>query len=359
MTTVNNTPTTPPTSPPEPMAPSQLPDDAVENNALYQAFLDREADGTPNPDDDLAPDPTTVEPVDSGEGGSVAPSASSPDANEPPPDPSGPADLPEGFTPDLLPPTGDSPVTPAVPQLYEINGTQYTQQQIDQILEAAQWTSQINPAQAQFIDGVLSGQIPFDPQQLVHPNAPGQPSPVTPVTEPVDDGYEYADPRLKAEMDDLRALVQQQATLTQQQLAAAHQTQMAETTARINTGAEQFQQKFNLTPEERDNLMQSAVTLQVIPQIGQRQKDPSLAIQEAMEIAFWATPEYRDRYVQQQATQQQQVVEQDVTRKTKASSLASSGGSVPRVPVAQPLTAEGRRKAMAGEIAASMNGTQV
>lgn len=357
MSTINNTPQPPADIPVDNPLQQQfmIPDDAVENNALYQAFLDREG-VTPDPDD-LAPDNTSaVEPVDSGEGGSVAPSASSPDTNLD--EPSGPADVPEGFTPDLLPPTGDSTApTPVAPQLYEINGQQYTQQQMDQILEASQWVSQINESQAQFIDGVLSGQIQFDPQTQ-QPQFQSQQIPVTPAP-PVVDDYEYADPRLKAELDSLREQVAQQASLTQQQLAAQHQAALAETTARINTGASAFQTKFNLSPEERDNLMQSAVTLQVIPQIGQRQKDPSLAIQEAMEIAYWATPEYRDRYIAQQAAEQQQVVNQNVERKTKASSLASSGGSVPRVPVAQPLTPDGRRKAMAGELAAHMNGSQV
>ncbi len=306
-------------------------DDATLNDELYQQFLKQEAalDGTQDtelPADEDGEDSD----AGSGEGGSVAPSAPSPDAD--------------------TPPASGEPVEPVIEQKFLYNGHEYAPEEIERIFQAAQWVGQINPWQAEFIDRVLSGEI--DLSTLQAPQAPH--TPIIPPVAPVDD-YEYADPRLKEELDALRSTVASLQSTTQSQLQATQAQTQAQILSEIEQGVQAYTPPFDLTPEERQFLVDSSVTAQVIPQLATT-LPPREAIQKAMDYAFWNTPEFRDRAIEAKAAETQQAQIADITRKSKASALTSSGGSIPRNAPQPPLSSEQRRKAMASEIADSMSG---
>lgn len=351
MTTVNNT--TPPVDPN-----ASTPDDELANNELYQQFLAREAqseglnvdpEDTPVVDeanegdesDSTAGAPAPVDESEAGSvgGGSVAPSAS---------------------------PTDASP--------YTIDGQDFTPDEMRQLIGAARWAGQLNPLQAAYIDGVLSGDIQVDPSTIPGLNLTPQGTPIQPQSsqvppQPVDD-YEYADPRLKQELDDLRNQVAQ-FSQTQQQLAQQSQlTQRAAIEAQIQDGVTQFQTRFGMSDADKDELLNSTVLAQVLPSFAQT-ATPDVAIQQAMEMLYWNTPKFRDAHIQQQQVNgggqqvvdvnddsSEPVVDMAPVRQRKMSALASSGGSVPRVAPPTKLTKQERQKAMANEVAAAMNGSQ-
>lgn len=349
MTTVNNTVPNPSPLPPE---------DEHANNELYQQFLAREAQSEGLNDEVETPNDTPVadeviedEGDDSGSEGAPVP------------------DEPEAGS------VGGGPVAPSASPTdaspYVIDGVEYTPQEMQQLISAAKWAGQLNPLQAAFIDGVLAGDIEVDPATIPGILAPGLapngPTPNSnnqqPYQQPVDDDYEYADPRLKQELDELRAQVAQQQQynqqIAQQQLLTERQT----IEVKINEGVQAFQQRYNITDADRDELLNSAVLGQILPTFAT--SPPDVAIQQAMEMLAWNTPKYRDQYflAQQQHggnNEQEQIDDpapQQQVRQRKMSALASSGGSVPRVAPPAKLTKQERQAAMANEIAASLNGS--
>lgn len=355
MTTTNNTV---PNPNPNASLPSSTPEDDIDNNALYQAFMARENQSSElNVEDDdgdsgdgaggeaAGPDSAViVDPVaGSGGGGSVAPSLPPPDASTLNDD--------------------EGPVEPQF-QGYQFGDVEYTPQDMERIFGSVSWLNQLTPLQVAFIDGVLSGQINVDPSQI--PGLPGfnqqdqssQSSESQPSYQSADpDDDNYVDPAIKAELDALRSQVEQ-TQLSQQQIAEqAYQRQHEQVMAQIDAGVQAFQQAWQLSDPDRDELLNSAVTAQVIQTFSQS-LPPEQAIQKALEHAYWNTPKFRDQYVQQQVAlnQQQQVTNQQ--RISKVSALTSSGGSVDRnPPPTTNLSKPDRQKAMAAEIAAYQNGT--
>lgn len=328
-------------------------DDDIKNNDLFQQFMAREgldADGNP------------IEPADGtdpvGEG-SVAPSASPTDDLQTDPNAEvDDEDQEEG--------QDEQELTQA--QVHALSGykagdTEYTPEQMEQLFQLASWAGSLNPTQAAFIDAVLSGQIPQDqiqsllvPQLANTPQAPAAPEPLIPDPTSLDPDYEPVDPIMAQQLAQMREAINQQNLLLQQQLAAQQQTQSATIEQQIMAGAQQFQTQYQLTDEERETLINDAVIAQVLPGIAKSIPDPSLGIQKAMEIAYWQNPTFRQRAIQSEIQQTTQQQTNAAVRKSKASVLAGGGGSVPRNNAPAPMTKQDRQKAMAAEIAASMEG---
>ena len=101
-----------------------------------------------------------------------------------------------------------------------------------------------------------------------------------------------------------------------------------------------------------------AAALQIVPTLMARNGgNAAEATKQALETAMWATPAFREKFLQNQVDQYAQTVEQTAEKKRKASALAGSSGSVPRTaPAQRPMTKAEREQAMIREVAEAMNG---
>jgi hypothetical protein len=133
-------------------------------------------------------------------------------------------------------------------------------------------------------------------------------------------------------------------------------TQQEETAQSLMTRATtSFQKEYSLSDTEMEQISNAAARLQVLPALmspidpisGQaRRVDPLAAIEEALSIAYWQIPEFRNRAISSEIDNSTK----DKARKQKLSSLQGSSGSVPREQSVAD-TPQGRREQMIAEVA--------
>lgn len=118
-----------------------------------------------------------------------------------------------------------------------------------------------------------------------------------------------------------------------------------------NTVAEQFQSQHNLSTEEMTTLRQRAGQLGIVSNLMQQGRPATEAFQQALEITYWSTPEYRTRDL----SSNMEANNQARKRKAKAASISGSAGSAPRT-APKPKTEQEKREAMVAEIADKWQG---
>ncbi len=328
-------------------------EDSVENTELYKAFLARDEDANASTDPDASAT-TASDGEDEGAGEGVPEAPSSPSSAQPTDD-----------TDETSPQAGDeagdeedeteedddveAPAEEA-PSSFTIDGRNLTEGDMRQVLQVADWASSLSPDQVNAIDAVLSGEYEIVPRGAAA-SVP-QPGAAAPGVDD-DDEYDDLDPKVKARLDHLTNTVE---TLSKSQSSVFEEQQRRvneEVVASIRVGASKFQTATGLTDDEREVLTQRVVQLQILPgYANQYRGDPATAMEKAMEAVYWQTPEYREREVQKQLAQERKTTSKETTRKTKASSLTSGGGSVPRVEPS--ATKDQRREQMKREIEEAM-----
>jgi len=261
------------------------------------------------------------------------------------------------------PAAGDGQPAPA----FTLSGVDYSADQLAQMVPVYQYFNNLSPQQVQAIDALLSGQYTLQPlQPPVQPRpdagAPPAPSPATSSQPPPEGEGDWLDPRAQTEIRALRAEIGQlRDTFTQSMTPVVQNQQQADYNARlgqIQAAHTDFQTKYGLEDSAMEALETSIAQAAILPGLSQREGGIRQGMNAALEMMFWTTPAYRDRYEQQRVSSQQaeQATEDTAAlRKQQLTALSGSGGSAPRrEPV--PSTPEDRHAAMTQEIAAAMNG---
>lgn len=248
-------------------------------------------------------------------------------------------------------------------------GVDYSSSDLAQAVQLRDWYTRLNNPQIQAIDALLSGEyqlVPTSQSQVAPVAIPPAPQPATspasPPDTPVnDDAGEWLDPRAEAEINRLRTELTQlteRVTSSVTPLIESRQTdQFNATLSAIDQAHTAFQTEYTLDDDTMQQLGQAVVNAGVFPSLLQQHRDPQVATKAAFDMMLWTTPTFRDKIVTQRltalATDSQAQAQADKTR--KLTSLASSGGSVPRR-TTTPQTKEERHQAMVEEIRASQNG---
>lgn len=248
-----------------------------------------------------------------------------------------------------------TPPEDAPPSLIRIGDVDYTPEQVTKAINIANWANRLNPTQAQFVDDVLLGRInPYQPQ----------PAAVAPPTAPAEPEEDYIDPRAAAEIARINAELAQlkQSSFNVQQMEA--ERARADWMASVDRGVEAYAKRMNLNTQEVQSLSQITADMGIVPALAAKYQgqDQALAIQEAMDIAYWRTPEFRtrsiDAVVQTKVDEQQSELEALRARKQRAGTASgSTGGSAPRVaavPDVKALSPREREAAIAGDIRKAM-----
>lgn len=248
-------------------------------------------------------------------------------------------------------------------------GVDYSSTDLAQAVQLRDWYSRLNNPQIQAIDALLSGEyqlVPTSQSQVAPVATPPAPQPATspasPLDSPVnDDAGEWLDPRAEAEINRLRTELTQlteRVTSSVTPLIESRQNdQFNATLSAIDQAHAAFQIEYTLDDDTMKQLGDAVVAAGVFPSLLQQHGNPATATKAALDMMLWTTPSFRDKIVTQRltalATDSQAQAQVDKTR--KLTSLASSGGSVPRR-TTTPQTKEERYAAMTEEIRAAVNG---
>lgn len=246
-------------------------------------------------------------------------------------------------------PSGASDFASLFKQRY---GVEPTQEDMEGYLALAEWAAGLTQDQQAAINTALT-----NPQAYTQPVV-NQPPPTTPPTTDIDpilteliEEYGEDHPLVKY------AKLQQQ---NSQQVAQFNiQQQQAVNSQKIQSGSKLFQQKYELTDEELQSLSGAVLRAGTFPAFVQTFNDPEVAIQQAMDHAYWSNPAFRQREIQKEQDALKAKTQTDDTRKRKASSVTGTGGNgAPRTST-PPKTPEDRWAAVAAGIAeAQSNGQQ-
>lgn len=100
----------------------------------------------------------------------------------------------------------------------------------------------------------------------------------------------------------------------------------------VSAGSEQFAKQYGLSAQELEQLEEAVNQRQMLPAMAARAGSPSQGMFDALEVAYFSNPAFRERELQRQA----QVAAQAEQRKANAGALAGASGSAPRNPVPAP-----------------------
>lgn len=331
--------------------------------ALFAAMERRQP--SPSPSADQAPDTEAVAPggEDPVEGQEPPPPESAPEA---PPEEAPPVEeQPEGEVPEEGGPPGEGDGQPS--PAFTLSGRDYSNEQVAQALPLYDWFARLDPGQVQAIDALLSGTYRLVPASEAAQPQPSSATSGTPASSPspppAEDEGEWLDTKAQREITALRQqMAEMQQVFTQNLQPVVQTQQQADYDARlgaINQSHAEFQQRYQLPDEAMDALEVTIAESQVLPGLAHRHGGIKAGMDAALDMAFWSTPVYRDRYLaSRQASKEAEQVQEDTAavRKQHLTALSGSGGSAPRrEPV--PATAEDRHAAMVAEIASAMNGS--
>lgn len=320
----------------------QTEEDRLANDVLYQEFLKREEGNTPTTTDQ------TTEEESSGSGGAGG---------------AAPTSVPPGQTTDDTTDTTDTDTTDSTTDDttdtdttdtdededdesvgFSYNDRNFTPDEANKVLALYDWATNLPEGAGDIIDAALSGEYVLVPKASVPTGANArnpawQPIGADPTTVPTtpttatddDDLLNDVDPAVKARLD---ALQSQVGELTEAQQAVLRQTQeqqRQQLVAAVETGTEQFRAQYDLSPEQAADLRNRVVNMQILPSFAaQHRGDIPTAMKSALDAVYWSDPTYRQRETTRQLEKERQNTKRQDQKKTKASSLTSGGGSVPR-----------------------------
>lgn len=377
-----------------------LPDDD-EGAQLVKAFQDRH------------PDPEPEGEQEGQEGQEGEPSSQAPPEGEGEP----PEGEPEGSQ---TPPPEPEPEPTPEPATWEYGGNTYAEDDIAQMSQLHQWFNSLDDNALQAINSVLDEQTVVVPRQTAErwaaweaqqrgdvgpqgqpqqpypqgqqpqpnpylqqppqsttPGSPGTPGvPQAPPDPLAGMDLSTLDPELvrvvRLQQDQINQ-TQQALAQTQQQAQQANMTvaeQQAEQQRQaylqgIDRAVQSFATENEYDPAATQALVQRAGQLQVLPGLmAQHRGDAEKAVREALEIAAYQDPNFRQHLIDRDQRQQQTAQTAAQQRQQKAGALSGGGGATGRPPVhredpsvgadGKPLTREQR---MAQEVAAHMNGS--
>lgn len=306
-----------------------------------------------------APDPSLQAPLTAPETG--APDAPVIPAPETGSEPQGTEDSPIGSQPDPL----DS-----LPEEIEYGDRKIPRDRIKALLAFQDLLEGDEVLQQTLAAYLTTGQVPSSAGPVTQGGGDGSSAAPVPSANPFEqplvppEDLDLDDPVIKS----LWSVVEQQhgqiAALAKNQLQTSQQfeqRQVMEYEGLVNRAVSSFQQQHQLDDNQIAEIRQVAARMNVLPQFLNGidpitglpvRPDPLAGIERSLEVAYYSLPQYRDREFE---TRQRQRVAENQKRQ-KLAALNGSSGSVPRTQAA-PTTPEGRRQAMAAEVAEMFSGT--
>lgn len=249
----------------------------------------------------------------------------------------GEADAPDAAVEDPPPPSTEEP------KYVEVLGQRLTEEEAQNLVDFYSW-ARANPQHVQAIDSYLTGNAQIVPREYLEQQQRQQQQAQPEQSQADLEEWEALPAAVKqklSELDELKGVV---GSLTQEQ----RQAQMATAQSAVQKGAENFKSRYSLSDEDMEVLMAETARLQVLPTIVQQTGDMLKGVEEALEMTYWRSTDFREREFAKQQTQ----ARQQQQRQRKASALSGSSGSVPRA--SEPRTQEQRREAMVSEIATAL-----
>lgn len=225
--------------------------------------------------------------------------------------------------------------------------------ELEGYIALAEWAAQLTPEQQTAINNALA-----DPSRYVAPQYQQQNQQVSSPVEQVEDP-EYA--ALVEEFGEDHPLIKKIKSLesaTQFQANESIQQQQQRTLVQIQSGVETFHSKYeDLTPQELEQLQGAVAQSRIFPGFVQANNgDISRAMEAALDYAYWQNPTYRTREIEKQYAALEETKKADQTRKTKASSVTSTGGNGASRTTPPPKTNDDRWAAVAAGLGEAMNG---
>jgi hypothetical protein len=257
------------------------------------------------------------------------------------------------------PPAEGSEVAPppSGPQRVRVLDREFDEADAQALVEFYDWVRN-NPQQAVAIDSYLRGQarlVPSDYDPAGQAQVPAGPS--TPPAEPEPDPLDDLDPAvaevLRERLSKVDELSERLQTYEQSYEQAQARQWESQVSSAIQRGQETAATKFGLSQDEVQELMGEAAGMNIVAPLLSQRGDPNAAVDEALEIAYWRSPKFREHALTKMALQEAE----SAKRQRKASALSGGSGSVPRTDKT-PSTSTDRRSAMVSEIAQAVNGTQ-
>ncbi len=237
--------------------------------------------------------------------------------------------------------TGDEEEVVTLP-----NGATMALQEIQRLAEFEDYLN-THPDVAARVVAAAQGPAPATPP-VTEPAAPAPP--------PIPDYVDLDEPSTKWFVEQLT------------HLQTEHQRIVAEDAQRrieaSNYAAEQallsVKDKLTLTDVEVARLRDYTASLNIVPGIMTRHRDNQVAgFVEALEIAAYSLPEFREKIIEKQVETRNKIVKKDTTRKNNLNKLAnrSGGGAPPPSTNKNPktMTDEERREAMIQDFAQAMD----
>ena len=204
-------------------------------------------------------------------------------------------------------------------------------------------------------------QLPPDKQAILF----GQPEPEQDPRTVLPAEEELVDPALAQWTDSRFQSLEQKLDIIAQQNAAMQQAVAKQQEAELNAALDQARrgvaEAHGLTDEEATRLLEVAnknPAAAAAVQNYDMNANPVEAFQAALETAYWLTPEFRDRAIQDQVTSQvaELTVENAVSeRRNLNQSLVGSGAAAPRAQAPKPQTPEEHMAAAADLVRESLS----
>lgn len=233
-----------------------------------------------------------------------------------------------------------APPTPKV----KIGDAEYDEAEVRSLLEFQDWAKEHQKEMSAFSD-YLRGDAEFTPKQLEQQQQQ---------QDPADPFAAISDEKTREFLKQQHDEIEQLRDVTTRQVTASS---LAEADRAVNIAYEHVKQQFGLDEESVQSLANATAASGILPGIRANEPDASKAAIKALEMTYWATPEFRDKAIELEITR----LSEHERRKGLAGSLGGSSGSLDRtVPsdeeVAK-MSKQERISAMAQEIAASQRGT--
>jgi hypothetical protein len=232
-----------------------------------------------------------------------------------------------------------------------VGGREFAPDEADVMVRVYDWARQLSDEERQTIDLLFSGQY-----LLVEKTEYDKLTSTTGVSQSdtdADADAEYLDPKLKGELDTVKAELAQFRQEREAQAQAQYQQTLeryAQISAQVST---EYATEKGLSDKELERLQTAVVEAQIIPGLT-RTMDVGSAVRRALETVYWTDEEFRQRELEKRLSDEREKEKAETAKRRKASSLAGGGGNVARN-TAPPTTEAGRYQAMVAELAEAMN----
>lgn len=237
----------------------------------------------------------------------------------------------------------------------------------EQLAGLYDWATSLSPAEAERIVKAAQAPAAVGVVDTAVGDAQGVTTPVGEDKPAIEFDPDFVDPAVISSFQAMQARLDQlEAQTTASQRAAEHQQQL-EAERAVQTARGTISEKYGFSDIEMDTVGRRAAESQIVPWVRSQLADangyvdPEVLFTEVLDRTIWNDPQLREAALKSQlAGTQAEVVDiqqANASRKAKAGSVSSSGGSVPRTaPSPQSLPPQERHKAMEQEIAQAMGG---